>query len=121
MALGQLACEDKSNEIAAIPKLLEALEITGCIVTIDAMGTQTAIAKKIQEKGADYILTVKTNQPDLYEDISLFFDEHMKDQKARSSSYYAKTLSKEHGRFETRECFCYEDIEWLYDRKKGLD
>lgn len=120
LVLGQLACEKKSNEITAIPKLLEVLEITGCIVTIDAMGTQTTIAKKIREKGADYILTVKTNQPDLYEDISLFFDEYMKDQKARNNFNYAKTLSKGHGRFETRECFCCEDIEWLYDRKKWV-
>lgn len=61
LVLGQLACEEKSNEITAIPKLLEILEITGCIVTIDAMGTQTEIAKKIREKNADYILALKSN------------------------------------------------------------
>ena len=58
LVLGQLACEEKSNEITAIPKLLELLEINGCIVTIDAMGTQPEIAKKGTEKGADYILTL---------------------------------------------------------------
>ena len=59
LVLGQLACEEKSNEITAIPKLLEMLELEGCIVTIDAMGTQTEIAKKITEKGADYIMRIK--------------------------------------------------------------
>lgn len=118
LVLGQLACEEKSNEITAIPQLLEVLEISGCIVTIDAMGTQTEIAKKIRDKGADYILTVKSNQPGLHEDISLFFEGYMKDPKHRKGSGYAKTLSKGHGRSETRECFCCEDIEWLYDRKR---
>ena len=59
LVLGQLACEEKSNEITAIPKLLDMLELNGWIVTIDAMGTQTEIAKKIGEKGADYILSLK--------------------------------------------------------------
>lgn len=62
LVLGQLACEEKGNEIAAISKLLEKLEISGCIVTIDAMGTQSEIAKKISEKGADYVLALKENQ-----------------------------------------------------------
>ena len=72
LVLGQLACEEKSNEITAIPKLLEMLELEGCIVTIDAMGTQSEIAKKITEKGADYILALKENQNTLYEDVKLF-------------------------------------------------
>ena len=72
LVLGQLACEEKSNEITAIPKLLEQLELKGCIVTIDAMGTQSEIASAITNKGADYILSLKENQPGLYrcEDIS---------------------------------------------------
>ncbi len=73
LVLGQLACEEKSNEITAIPQLLELLEIKGCIVTIDAMGTQTKIAEKIVDKGADYILSVKENQPRLHADIALYF------------------------------------------------
>ena len=75
LVLEQLACEEKSNEITAIPKLLEMLELEGCIVTIDAMGTQTEIAKKITGKGADYILALKENQKTLYEDVQLFFEE----------------------------------------------
>ncbi len=66
LVLGQLACEEKSNEITAMPKLLDMLEVKGCIVTVDAMGTQTKIAKKIRDKGADYILVLKTNQAVLY-------------------------------------------------------
>ena len=118
LVIGQLACEQKSNEITAIPKLLEVLEIKGCIVTIDAMGTQTETAKKIRERGADYILSLKSNQPSLYEDVALFFEDYIKDPNNRNNSNYAKTLSKGHGRIETRECFCCEDIEWLHDRER---
>jgi len=71
LVLGQLACEEKSNEITAIPKLLEMLEVKGCIVTIDAMGAQTKIAEKIIEKGADYCLSLKENQGNLYHDVKL--------------------------------------------------
>ena len=118
LVLGQLACEEKSNEITAIPKLLEVLEIKGCIVTIDAMGTQTEIARKIRERNADYILSLKSNQPSLYEDVVLFFSDYMKNTKNLNNLTYAKTRSKGHGRIETRECFCCEDIEWLYGREK---
>ena len=118
LVIGQLACEEKSNEITAIPKLLEVLEIAGCIVTIDAMGTQTEIAKKIRERGADYILSLKSNQPNLYEDVALFFDDYIKDPKNRNETTYAKTQDKGHGRIETRECFCSEDIGWLHGRDK---
>lgn len=83
LVLGQLACEEKSNEITVIPKLLEMLEITSCIVTIDAMGTQTSIAKKIREKCADYILSLKSNQHNLYNDVKLFMDEYCKDSEAK--------------------------------------
>ncbi|OFX26942.1 MAG: hypothetical protein A2033_05590 [Bacteroidetes bacterium GWA2_31_9] len=69
LLLGQVKVDDKSNEITAIPKLREVLELTGCIVTIDAMGCQTEIAEKIIKKGADYILAVKGNQGLLEEGI----------------------------------------------------
>ena len=118
LVIGQLACEEKSNEITAIPMLLETLEVSGCIVTIDAMGTQTEIAKKIRERGADYILALKSNQPNLHDDVALFFEDHMKNLKHRNDSNYAKTYCKGHGRIETRECFCSEDIDWLHDREK---
>ena len=118
MVLGQLACDEKSNEITAIPQLLETLEIAGCIVTIDAMGTQTEIAKKIRERDADYILAVKSNQPTLYEDIALYLSDHMNDHDNQDEEHYAKTCDKGHGRIETRECFTCEDIDWLEGRER---
>ena len=73
LALGQVEVTDKSNEITAFPKLLEVLDISGCIVTIDAMGCQTEIAEKIVEAGGDYVLALKKNQGHLYEDVKLLF------------------------------------------------
>ena len=121
LILGQLACEEKSNEITAIPKLLETLEITGCIVTIDAMGTQTGIAKKIREKQADYILALKSNQQGLYNDVKLFMDEYCKESEARNSEIYSHTIDNSHGRIEKRECYVCNDIDWLNNREKWAD
>lgn len=118
LVLGQLACEEKSNEITAIPKLLEMLEIEGCIVTIDAMGTQTEIAKKIKEKGADYILALKENQKTLYEDTRLFFEEYRRNPAGLDSDCYATRYSQGHGRYESRTCYISEDIGWLEGREK---
>ena len=118
LVLGQLACEEKSNEIKVIPKLLELLEIKGCIVTIDAMGTQTEIAKKITEKGADYILSLKENQRSLYKDVELYFAEYRKNPKDLSPDCCAKTYSQGHGRYESRTCYITEDIGWLNGREK---
>ena len=120
MVLGQLACEEKSNEITAIPKLLEVLEIAGCIVTIDAMGTQTEIAEKIRERGADYILGLKQNQPNLYGDVALFFEEY-RNKPGLEEACHARTTDKGHGRMETRECFVCEDIGWLEYRERWKD
>lgn len=121
IVLGQLACEEKSNEITAIPKLLEMLEIKGCIVTLDAMGTQTDIAEKIRKKEADYILSLKGNQGTLFDDVKLFMDEYCKDEDAKKGDIYAYTLDNSHGRFEKRECFICEDIGWLPNREKWTD
>ncbi len=119
VALGQLSCEEKSNEITAIPKLLDLLEIKGCIVTIDAMGTQTEIAKKIKEKEADYILALKENQPSLYEDTKLFFEDYSKRTDIlKSSKYHAVIHEKGHGRIEKRECFVCDEIDWLINKEK---
>lgn len=118
LVLGQLACEEKSNEIKAIPKLLEMLEIKGCIVTIDAMGTQCEIAKKITEKGADYILSLKENQRSLYKDVELYFAEYRKNPKDLSPDCCAKSYSQGHGRYESRTCYITEEIGWLNGREK---
>ena len=116
LVLGQLACEEKSNEITAIPKLLEMLEINGYIVTIDTMGTQTAIADVIIDKGADYILSLKENQKTLYKDVKLYFDDIRKEKNILESDNYFKTVEKGHGRIEMRECIISEDISWLNTR-----
>ena len=118
LVLGQLACEEKSNEITAIPKLLEMLEIKGCIVTIDAMGTQTQIAQKIVERGADYILALKSNQPTLCQDVQLYMQDYIQTKDIQKTSFYHKTVDKDHGRIETRECYISEDIGWLSSRDK---
>ena len=102
ISLGQVVVDAKSNEITAIPKLLEMLEISGCLVTIDAMGCQTEIAAKIVERGADYCLAVKGNQPTLHEGIVDFFDEHMDDDFERVKVRRHETHEKGHGREETR-------------------
>src|SRR4030095_8446616 len=85
ISLGQVVVDQKSNEITAIPKLLEILENSGCLVTIDAMGCQTEIAEKIVGCKADYVLAVKANQPTLYEGIGAFFVDHLEDDFARVS------------------------------------
>lgn len=109
----QLACEEKSNEITAIPKLLEMLEIKGCIVTIDAMGTQKDIAEKIISKDADYILVLKENQKSMYRDVRLYLYNISSDKDVINSSNYHKTVEKGHGRVETRTCVISEEIGWL--------
>lgn len=117
VVMGQLACDEKSNEITAIPKLLEMLEIKGCIVTIDAMGTQKDIAEKIIQKDADYILSLKANQSTLYNDVKLFLDDKRGEKEILSSPYYHKTVEKGHGREEVRECVICEEIGWLSGRE----
>ena len=103
LVLGQVKVDDKSNEITAIPKLLDVLEISGCIVTIDAMGCQKKITQKVKDKNADYTIAVKANQKGLLEDITGLFD------RARETQFtnydYCKTEEKGHGRFEIRECW----------------
>ncbi len=105
----------------AIPKLLEMLKISECIVTIDAMGTQKDIARKIREKEADYILVLKENQGNLYRDVKMFMDEYCKNVDAKNGDIYSYSLNNEHGRFEKRECYICEEISWLDGREKWTD
>lgn len=125
LVLGQYKTEEKSNEITAIPELLNQLDIKGCIVTIDAMGTQKKIAEEIIAGEADYILTVKENQPQLYENIRLYFETEVltKDKKElEKGACYYKEYCKEHGRIEKREYYITTEINWLKEKKdwKGL-
>ena len=106
ITLGEIAADEKSNEITAIPKLLDMIEVSGSTVTIDAMGCQTDIAKKIIEKDADYCFGLKGNQLNLHEDVKLYFENLSAEQKT-------VTKEKDHGRVEKREYFLETDIDWL--------
>jgi predicted transposase YbfD/YdcC len=105
LVLGQRKVDEKSNEITAIPELLKMLALSGCIVTIDAMGTQTVIAQTIQDAQADYFLSVKENQGHLYEDLSMLFGVDRELNFKYASLEHAKVTSKGHGRIEIRECW----------------
>ena len=113
LVLGQVKVTEKSNEITAIPRLLEALEISGCIVTIDAMGCQTEIAQMISDHDADYVLALKDNQGQLYEDVQLLFTDLESSQYRAYTFDYTKTVEKGHGRIEIRECWTISDPEVL--------
>jgi predicted transposase YbfD/YdcC len=102
IALGQLATEEKSNEITAIPELLDQIDIQGAVVTIDAMGCQKAIAKKITDGGGDYVLAVKENQPKLYQAIQSCFNEQMEEGLEHVQHRQHKTRDKGHGRTDER-------------------
>ena len=102
ISLGQVVVDAKSNEITAIPRLLEMVELSGAMVTIDAMGCQTEIARQIADAGADYCLAVKGNQPTLHQGIVDFFDDHLDDDFARTLMRFHQTTEKGHGREEVR-------------------
>jgi predicted transposase YbfD/YdcC len=112
IVLGQEKVDNKSNEITAIPKLLEALDISGHIITIDAMGCQFEIANNIVNKEADYVFSLKGNQGNLCDDVVTFFE----DSELKKECKSFKECDKAHGRLETRECFVCNDVQWLRDR-----
>ncbi len=121
LSLGQTKVDRKSNEITAIPKLLQLLELSGCLVTIDAMGCQKEIARQIIDGQADYLLAVKGNQGQLHQDVSDLF------QGAEEFGFegvpydYVRTVEKNHGRLETRQCWVITDpdcLEYLHSRQQ---
>lgn len=125
LVLGQVKVDDKSNEITAIPELLRALELTGCIVTIDAMGCQKEIAAQIADKKADYVLALKGNHATVHEEIKEFFTDAVPPCAIQAAQTAApatmdsfKTLGKDHGRIETRRYWQSTDIEWFEDKKR---
>ena len=113
LVLGQEKVDEKSNEITAIPALLQLLELKGCIVTIDAMGCQKAIARTIVEQEADYVLTLKANHGRLYEEVERFFAEAQQRQFADVPHEYYHTLEGTHGRVEERHYWLVSDLAWL--------
>lgn len=113
---GQLRVEDKRNEITAIPKLLEMLNLKQSTVTIDAIGCQKEIAQKVLDRGGQYVLTVKANQEALHEDIRTFLDDAIeRGFQGLEHDLYERT-EKGHGRIETRRCWTTGQIDWLRDR-----
>jgi len=122
LALGQVKVADKSNEITAIPQLLNILDIQGCIVTIDAMGAQKEIANQITEQGADYVLSLKGNQGNLHQDVQQLFDWASKTDFKDIEHELYQTIDKGHGRLEKRRYYLLGNVEYLVDAHqwKGL-
>jgi predicted transposase YbfD/YdcC len=125
LTLGQVKVDDKSNEITAIPKLLEVLDVKGCIVTIDAMGCQKDIAALVADKKADYALALKGNHATIHQEVQEFFDDAVPPCATLPANTvtpgtidFFQTVDKGHGRIETRRYWLSTDIDWIED--KGL-
>lgn len=123
LVLGQIAVPDKTNEITAVPELLRVLELAGCIVTLDAMGCQKEIAQEIVAADADYVLALKGNQGQCYQEIKTFLDDavarHQETtpvQKNPKPLAYQETVDKDHGRLELRRYWQSDDLAWFADR-----
>jgi predicted transposase YbfD/YdcC len=113
LLLGQVAVDEKSNEITAIPKLLEMLGISGAIVTIDAMGCQKEIARTVRGREADYVLSLKANHERLFEQVVAFWDGTCARRRKGPDIRYHREWSKGHGRDEARRCWATSDLDWL--------
>lgn len=120
LVLGQVACDAKSNEITAMPALLDLLDLRGAVVTADAMHCQRDMAKRVIAAGGDYVLQVKDNQPQLHADLKLLFAEGLGDDCQHVAFETAKTVDAGHGRVETRRCWRVREVGWLSDRWAGI-
>jgi predicted transposase YbfD/YdcC len=129
LVLGQLKVADKSNEITALPELLRVLELSGCIVTLDAMGTQKKIAREIMEADADYVLALKGNHETVHEEVKTFLDDAWAEtakprpvgaklSPAAANLAVLETVEKDHGRLETRRYYQSAELDWFADRSK---
>lgn len=118
LVLGQVKTAEKSNEITAIPELLRLLEIRGCIVTIDAMGCQRAIVSEIVARGAGYVISLKGNQTTMHDEVREYFAWAEKQSYRDVPHTFFESVEKDHGRIETRRCWCTSDVEWFADRQK---
>lgn len=117
LSIGQVKVDDKSNEITAIPELIELLEIEGATITIDAIGTQEEIINKIVSKGGHYVLKVKDNQKELKKDIKKYFNKQ-NNLYGNLEIKYKKSVEKDHGRGEIREYFLSKNISNITDKEK---
>ena len=123
LTLGQIATEEKSNEITAIPKLLELLDIRGATITVDAMGCQRDIAEKIIDSEADYIMGLKGNQGTAHKEVEEFFTEALADEfRDVEHSFHETVDGSDHGRLEVRRVWSSQDLDWFEDlpKWKGL-
>ncbi len=120
LVLGQKKVDDKSNEITAIPSLLKMLTIRGSVVSIDAMGCQTEIAKTIIEEGADYVLALKGNQGNLHEDVHELFTSVREQNFKNVEHQFYETVEKGHGRIETRRYWTMGNTEYLIGAEKWI-
>jgi predicted transposase YbfD/YdcC len=116
LVLGQVKVADKSNEIVAIPALLDMLAVEGAVVTIDAIGCQRDIARKVLDKKADYVLALKGNQGSLREDVELFAAEQKANGFRDTKTTRHETVDADHGRIETRTYTVIHDVAWLQER-----
>lgn len=129
LVLGQLKVDEKNNEISAVPQLLRVLELSGCIVTLDAMGCQKNIAKEIKEADAEYVLALKGNQGSVHREVKEYLDDAVAESRtgrpagaqpevlaARLAT--KKVVEKDHGRLETREYYQSAELGWFADRSK---
>lgn len=121
LVLGQLATDAKSNEITAIPKLLDVLELTGCLVTIDAMGCQKAIAQKIRDRGADYLLALKDNHPTLAQRVQQHFFPDVIDWSLWRALDFGHDIVQNRDRLEHRYCWVQSNLSWLPDSAEWTD
>ena len=129
LVLGQLKVADKSNEITALPELLRVLELSGCIVTVDAMGTQKKIAREIKEAAADFVLALKGNHETVHAEVKTFLDETVAETSkprrvgaklsaAAANLAVLETVEKDHGRIETHRYYQSAEVDWFADRPK---
>ena len=127
LVLGQLKVEDKSNEITAVPELLRVLELSGCIVTLDAMGCQKKIAREIKEADAEYVLALKGNHETVHQEVQSFLDHALAQKKqkrpkgarlpqAAAALGELETVGKDHGRLETRRYYQSDQLDWFADK-----
>ena len=116
LVLGQLKTAEKSNEITAIPLLLELLALKGCIVTVDAMGCQREVAAQIISQEADYVLSLKGNQGLMHEEVAEYFAWAERTNFQDLEYDYCTTLEKDHGRIEGRRCWVTEDTDWFTEK-----
>ena len=120
LILGQRATAEKSNEKTAIPELLATLALEGCIVTIDAMGTQPGIAQAIRDRGADYILSLKDNQPTLADSVRDFFATFQAAPE-KTPHRFDEVVEKDHGRLEVRRCYAFDQLDCLHAPERWPD